>query len=61
MNKHYTKLDELKSENIILKTKIKKLEQELEYMKHMNNELNNINLELIKKLELYEKERNNGR
>lgn len=61
MNKHYTKLDEFKSENDILKTKVKKLEQELEYMKHMNNELNNINLELIKKLELYEKERNNGK
>lgn len=59
--KNYTKLDELKSENNKLKTKIKKLEDELESAKFMIDVINDINRELINKVELYEKEINNGR
>ena len=55
--KNYTKLDELKSENAILKTKNKKLEEDLEYAKNMIKNINDINLELTKKVELYEKEK----
>ena len=54
--KNYTKLDELKSENNKLKTKIKKLEDELESAKFMIGVINDINRELINKVELYEKE-----
>ena len=59
--KNYTKLDELKSENNKLKTKIKKLEEELESAKFMIDVINYINRELINKVELYKKENNNGR
>ena len=54
--KNYTKLDKLKSENAMLKTRIKKLEEDLEYAKNMIKNINDINLELTKKVELYEKE-----
>lgn len=54
--KNYTKLDELKSENAILKTKIKKLEEDLEYAKFMIDVINDINIGLINKVELYKKE-----
>lgn len=53
--KNYTKLDELKSENAILKTKNKKLEEDLKYAKNMIKNMNEINLELIKKI--YKKEK----
>lgn len=59
--KNYTKLDELKSENAILKTKVKKLEYDLAIAKEMINLTHDINLDLLKQAELYKKENNNGR
>jgi hypothetical protein len=59
--KNYTKLDELKSENAILKTKIKKLEYDLAIAKEMINLTHDINLDLLKQAELYKKENNYGR
>lgn len=59
--KNYTKLDELKSENAILKTKVKKLEYDLEIATKMINLTHDINLDLLKQTELYKKENNYGR
>lgn len=59
--KNYTKLDELKSENAILKTKVKKLEYDLAIAKEMINLTHDINLDLLKQAELYKKENNYGR
>lgn len=59
--KNYTKLDELKSENAILKTKVKKLEYDLEIAKEMINLTHDVNLDLLKQAELYKKENNYGR
>ena len=61
MSKYYTELDELKSENNRLKTKIKKLEKDLSVAKELINNTHEINIELIKKVETYEKENNNER
>lgn len=61
MSKYYTELDELKSENNRLKTKIKKLEEDLSVAKELINNTHEINIELIKKVETYEKENNNER
>ena len=54
--KNYTKLDELKSENAILKTKIRKLEFDLKVAKDLINATHEINLDLLNKIE---KESNN--
>ena len=59
--KNYTKLDELKSENAILKTKVKKLEYDLAIAKEMINLTHDVNLDLLKQAELYKKENNYGR
>lgn len=56
MSKYYTELDELKSENNRLKTKIKKLEEDLSVAKELINNTHEINIELTKKVETYEKE-----
>ena len=56
MSKYYTELDELKSENNRLKTKIKKLEKDLSVAKELINNTHEINIELTKKVETYEKE-----
>lgn len=61
MSKYYTELDELKSENNRLKTKIKKLEEDLSVAKELINNTHEINIELTKKVETYEKESNNER
>lgn len=60
MSKYYTELDEYKSENNKLKTKIKKLEEDLAIAKELINNTHEINIELTKKvLESYEKENKN--
>lgn len=62
MSKYYTELDEYKSENNKLKTKVKKLEKDLAVAKELINNTHEINIELTKKvLESYEKENNNER
>ena len=61
MSKYYTELDEYKSENNRLKTKVKKLEEDLAIAKELINNTHEINIELIKKVETYEKENNNER
>lgn len=61
MSKYYTELDELKSENNKLKTKVKKLEEDLAVAKELINNTHEINIELTRKVETYEKEKNNER
>ncbi len=61
MSKYYTELDEYKSENNRLKTKIKKLEADLKLAKELINNTHDINLELNAKVEKLEKRVNNER
>lgn len=51
MSKYYTELDEYKSENNRLKTKIKRLEEDLAVAKELINNTHEINIELTKKVE----------
>ena len=61
MSKYYSELDEYKSENNKLKTKVKKLETDLRLAKELINKTHEINIELNAKVETLEKRVNYGK